>query len=226
MKITYYGHSCFHFTLNGNHILVDPFISKNDLASGIDVDAIPADYIIITHGHQDHMDDAIRIIERTGARVISSFEIVDWFNGKGYEGHGMNTGGRHQFEFGTIRAVVAQHSSRLPDGSNGGNPLGFVISSQDSTFYLAGDTGLTMDMKLIPLMCPPLDFAVLPIGGNYTMEYTDVPLAAEFLECNTIIGCHFDTFDIIKIDHGEVMTFFNKHGIDGHLMSIGETKEI
>ena len=226
MKITYYGHSCFQFTLNGQRIVVDPFITGNNLASDVDVDSIAADYILLTHGHADHVLDAEKILERTGATLVSSFEIVEWFGAKGYSGHGMNIGGQYDFEFGTIRAVAATHSSQLPDGSYGGNPLGFVISAKETTFYLAGDTGLTMDMKLLPMICPPLDFAILPIGGNFTMEYTDVPLATEFLKCNTVIGCHFDTFDVIKIDHEEVMTFFNKHGIKGHLMSIGETKEI
>ncbi len=226
MKITYYGHSCFHFTLSGRDIIVDPFISANELATDIDVDKIPADYILLTHGHADHILDAERIIERTGAMLISSFEIVDWFEKKGYTGHGMNTGGKWEFDFGSIRAVVATHSSRLPDGSNGGNPLGYVISAQEETFYIAGDTGLTMDMQLIPRICPPLDFAILPIGGNYTMEYTDVPLAAEFLNCNTVIGCHFDTFEVIKLDHEKVNKFFTEHGIHGHLMSVGETIEI
>ncbi len=178
MKITYYGHSCFHFTLNGQNILVDPFITPNELAADVDVESIEADYVLLTHGHSDHVADAESILARTGATVISSFEIVEWYGKKGIPGHGMNTGGKYDFDFGSVRAVAAMHSSSLPDGSYGGNPMGYVIHARESTFYLAGDTGLTMDMKLIPLMSPPLDFAVLPIGGNYTMEYTDVPLAA------------------------------------------------
>lgn len=226
MNITYFGHSCFLFKLNGKVILVDPFITGNDLVKNIDVDTIPADYILLTHGHQDHVLDAERILERTNAKVISSFEIVNWYAEKGFEGHGMNTGGRHTFDFGTVRAVAATHSSQLPDGSYAANPMGFVITADEETFYIAGDTGLTMDMKLIPMICPPLDFAILPIGGNFTMEYTDVPLAVEFLACNTIVGCHFDTFEVIKIDKEEVLAFFRDHDIDGHLLSIGETKEI
>lgn len=226
MNITYFGHSCFLFKLNGKVILVDPFITGNELVKNIDVDTIPADYILLTHGHQDHVLDAERILERTNAKVISSFEIVNWYGEKGFEGHAMNTGGKHTFDFGTVRAVAATHSSQLPDGSYGANPMGYVISANEGTFYIAGDTGLTMDMKLIPMICPPLDFAILPIGGNFTMEYTDVPLAVEFLACNTIVGCHFDTFDVIKIDKEEVLAFFRDHDIKGHLLSIGETKEI
>jgi len=226
MNITYFGHSCFLFKLDGKSVLVDPFITGNELVENIDVDTIPADYILITHGHEDHILDAERILERTNARVISSFEIVNWFGEKGFEGHSMNTGGQHTFDFGTVRAVAAMHSSQLPDGSYGANPLGFVITAKEGTFYIAGDTALTMEMQLIPMICPPLDFAILPIGGNFTMEYTDVPIAVEFLGCNTIVGCHFDTFEAIKIDKEEVNAFFKDHDIDGHLLSIGETREI
>lgn len=225
MKLTYYGHSCFHFESNGQHILVDPFITPNELAAGIDIDTIPADFVLLTHGHEDHIADAEGVLKRTDATVIASFEIVSWFEEKGFQGHGMNTGGQHDFDFGRVRAVVAHHSSRLPDGQNGGNPLGYVITTDDTTFYIAGDTALTMDMQLIPMICPPLDFAILPIGGNFTMEYTDVPLALEFLKCNTVVGCHFDTFDVIKIDHSQVDSFWKSHGIQGHLMSIGQTNE-
>lgn len=226
MNITFFGHSCFLFKLNGKIVLVDPFISGNPKAEDINIDDIPADYILITHGHTDHLLDAEKIMNRTGAKVISSFEIVSWYAEKGFEGHGMNTGGRHEFDFGTVRAVNAVHSSQLPDGSYGANPMGFVISSNDDTFYIAGDTALTMDMKLIPMICPPLDFAILPIGGNFTMEYTDVPLATEFLNCKTIIACHFDTFEVLELDHEEVSKFFMEHEIDGRILSIGETIEL
>lgn len=226
MKITYLGHSCFSFQLNGKDILVDPFITGNPLAKDIDPDQIPADYILITHGHEDHILDAERILKRTDATVISSFEIVSWFNEKGYKGHPMNTGGSYDFEFGNVRTTQAVHSSVLPDGSYGANPMGFVLRNDDHCFYISGDTALTMDMKLIPMVCPPLDFAILPIGDNFTMGYKDIPFAAEFLKCNRIIGCHFDTFDVIKIDREKVIGFFNKNGIDGKILDVGESVEM
>lgn len=223
MKITYLGHSCFSFHLNGKAILVDPFISGNPLAKDIDIDQIPADYILITHGHEDHLLDAERILKRTNATVISSFEIVTWFSEKGFPGHAMNTGGSFEFDFGTVRTTNAIHSSVLPDGTYGANPMGFVIHNQDHCFYISGDTALTMDMKLIPMVCPPLDFAILPIGDNFTMGYKDLPLAARFLKCNRIIGCHFDTFDVIKINKEEVSDFFKDNGIDGTIPEVGES---
>ncbi|WP_236980694.1 metal-dependent hydrolase [Membranihabitans maritimus] len=226
MNITFLGHSCFLFKHNGKVILVDPFISGNPLASEINVEEIPADYIILTHGHQDHVLDAERILERTGAKVISSFEIVSWYGEKGFDGHGMNTGGCFEFEFGKVRAVNAVHSSMLPDGSYGANPLGFVIENDSSTFYIAGDTALTMDMKLIPLLCPPLDFAILPIGGNFTMDYKDAVHAANFIECNKIIGCHFDTFDVIKIDHKEAENYFKENNIEAYIPNVGESLDL
>src|SRR5699024_348646 len=131
---------------------VDPFISGNPLAKEIDIDQIPADYVLITHGHEDHLLDAERILKRTNAMVISSFEIVNWFMEKGFQGHAMNTGGSYEFDFGSVRTTNAVHSSVLPDGTYGANPMGFVISNDDHCFYISGDTALTMDMKLIPMV--------------------------------------------------------------------------
>lgn len=225
MTVKYFGHSCFLFETGGKFILTDPFISQNPLAGDIKIDDIPVDYLILTHGHSDHVLDAEKILKRTGATLISSFEIVTWYGEKGFAGHAMNTGGCHTFDFGTVRAVNAVHSSVLPDGTYGANPLGFVIYNDDISFYLAGDTALTMDMKLIPMICPPLDFAILPIGDNFTMGYKDLPLAAEFINCKNIIGSHYDTFDVIKINHEEVIAFFEKNNIEGKLMSVGESMD-
>lgn len=212
MTITSLGHSAFHVKLKNVDILIDPMISGNPLASDINIADLKADYILISHGHSDHTGDAQAIAKRTGATIISNFEIVTWFAQFGCNGHGMNHGGKYTFPFGTVKYVNAVHSSTLPDGSSGGGAGGFVIWNEETCFYFAGDTALTMDMKLIPMSCPPLSFAILPVGDNYTMGYEDALLAASFIECDTIIGCHFNTFDAISIDTEKAIEAFRKAG--------------
>lgn len=226
MQLTYYGHSAFGFQLKGKHIIIDPFISPNELAKDIDVNALKADYILVTHGHGDHIADVETIAKNNGAKVVSSFEIVSWYEAKGIGGHPMNLGGKWNFDFGTVKYVAAAHSSVLPDGAYGGNPGGFVIWNDDICFYHAGDTALTQDMKLIPDICPKLDFAILPIGDNFTMDYKDAALAAEFIQCDTIIGCHYDTFGYIQIDHEAAKKAFKDKGKALFLPPVGGTLDL
>ena len=169
------------------------------------------------------MNNAVAIAKRTGAKVIAAWEVIDWFKKQGVENtHPMNTGGTRAFDFGTVKCVVAHHSSSLPDGTYGGNPMGFVIHNDDECFYFAGDTALTLDMQLIPLTCPPLDFAILPIGSNFTMDFQDAVMASDFIQCNTIIGCHFDTFGYIKIDHEAAVKAFHDEEKELVLPKIGK----
>ncbi len=224
MELTYYGQSCFLAEINGTKLLFDPFIRPNELADHIDIDKIDADYILLTHGHQDHVADAEYIAERTDASFISNFEIINWFADKGFDGHPLNHGGGHDFEFGRATFVQAIHSSVLPDGSYGGNPGGFVIESDGIDFYVAGDTALTMDMKLIPMSFEPLDFAILPIGDNFTMGVRDAVIASDFIQCDKIVGCHYDTFGFIEIDHDEAKKQFQDQQKKLILMDIGSTK--
>jgi L-ascorbate metabolism protein UlaG (beta-lactamase superfamily) len=223
MKITYLGHASFQAEMNGKHLVFDPFISANPKAAHIKADAIKADYLLISHGHGDHVADAEKIGRKNEATVISSFEIVSWFEKKGIKGHPMNHGGKWKFDFGTVKYVYATHSSVLPDGTYGGNPGGFVIWNDNISFYFAGDTALTMDMKLIPSTCPKLDFAILPVGDNFTMGYEDAAIAAEFIACDTIVGCHFDTFPYVEIDHLAAKKAFEAKGKRLLLPAIGET---
>ena len=223
MKITYLGHSSFIIETKGTQLLFDPFISGNPLAKNIDISTIPADYILLSHGHQDHVLDAEAIAKRTGAKIISNFEIVSWYGEKGIEGHPMNHGGKFKFDFGIVKYVNAIHSSVLPDGTYGGNPGGFVIWNDEGCFYFAGDTALTMDMKLIPMTCPQLDFAVLPIGDNFTMSYDEAIIACDFINCEKVVACHYDTFGYIKIDHKEVQKAFSDKGKELVLLPIGES---
>ena len=226
MQITYYGQSCFGITINGKHLVFDPFITANELAKDIKLEEIPADYILLSHGHQDHVADAEALAQRTGAKIISNYEIVSWYGKKGLDGHPMNHGGSWQFDFGKVKYVNAVHSSVLPDGTYGGNPGGFVITTEEGTFYYAGDTALTWDMKLIPMTCQALDFAILPLGDNFTMGYQDAVIASDFIACNNIIGCHYDTFGYIKIDHDHARKAFSDQGKELSLLKIGESISI
>ncbi|MEL7145499.1 MAG: metal-dependent hydrolase [Bacteroidota bacterium] len=226
MKVTFLGHATLLIEFGGKRLLFDPFISANDLAKGINVDEISADYILLTHGHQDHVLDVETIANRTGAKLISSFEIVTYYADKGLGGHPMNHGGKFQFDFGTVKYVNAIHSSVLPDGTYGGNPGGFVIWDNDHCFYVAGDTALTWDMKLIPMTCPRLDFAVLPIGDNFTMGYEDALIASQFIQCDKIMGYHFDTFPPIKLDRSKAKALFENNKTELIIPEIGQSYEL
>ena len=223
MKITFLGHASLWVTFGGKKLLFDPFITANELANEIDIDALEVDYVLITHGHQDHVLDVEAIAKRTGAPLISNFEIISWFGEKGLKGHPMNHGGKFDFDFGTVKYVNAVHSSVLPDGSYGGNPGGFVIWNEQQCFYVAGDTALTLDMKLIPMTCPSLDVAILPIGDNFTMGYEDAVIASDFVECDTVLGYHFDTFPPIQIDKEKAHRSFSSKGKKLIIPEIGKT---
>jgi L-ascorbate metabolism protein UlaG (beta-lactamase superfamily) len=226
MKFTYYGHSCFSVQLMGKNVVFDPFITPNELAKEVDINEINADFILVSHGHADHIADCKQLAQRTKAPVISSFEVTEWLGKHGVENvHPMNTGGKWKFDFGMVRCVTAQHSSGLPDGSYGGNPLGFMVTAGEKNFYYSGDTALTTEMQLIPRWAK-LDLAILCIGDNFTMGYEDAIEAARMIQCNTVIGVHYDTFPYIKIDHQNVKQAFADAGITLHLPAIGETIEL
>ena len=226
MKFHYYGHSCFSLTANNKTILFDPFISGNPKVENIDIDNINCDYILLSHGHADHILDCVSIAKRTGAKVICAWEIHEWLNKKGIENtHPMNTGGSWDFEDFTVKCVVAQHSSGLPDGTYGGNPMGFIIWFNSQTVYFAGDTALTLDMQLIPTWAK-IDWAVLPIGNNFTMDAADASRAAQMVETKKVIGVHFDTFGFIEINHEEARSVFKEKGIELSLPEINSELDL
>lgn len=225
MKITFYGHASLGIQVGEINILVDPFISANPKASMVNIDELKADYILLTHAHQDHILDVEAIAKRSNAIIISNFEIVSHFEKSGIEGHPMNLGGQWDFEFGNVKYVNAIHTSSFPDGSYGGQPGGFVIEGEHKNIYIAGDTALTMDMQLIPMYID-LDLAILPIGDNFTMGIDDAILASNFVNCDKVLGYHYDTFGYIEIDHEEAKRKFFDKGKDLMLLEIGESIEL
>lgn len=225
MKITFYGHACIGLQINDVNVIVDPFISANDKASHISLDELKADYILITHAHQDHVLDVEKIAKRTNAVIVSNYEIANYYDGKGFEVHPMNHGGSWDFEFGNVKYVNAIHTSSFDDGSYGGQPGGFVIEGEHKNIYIAGDTALTFDMKLIP-MHTDIDLAILPIGDNFTMGVDDAIIASNFIECDKILGYHYDTFGYIEIDKEEAKRKFFDNGKDLMLLEIGDSIEI
>jgi L-ascorbate metabolism protein UlaG (beta-lactamase superfamily) len=225
MKVNYYGHSCFSVVVGGKTLLFDPFITPNPLANSVDAKKIAADFILVSHGHGDHVADAVDIAKRTNALVIANFEVATWFNQQGApKVHPMNHGGGFNFDFGRVKFVSAIHSSTMPDDSPGGNPGGFIIESAEGNFYYSGDTALTMDMKLIGESVK-LKFAVLCVGDNFTMGLDDAVKAAEFIRCNEVLGVHYDTFPPIKIDHAAAKEKFKAAGKALHLLKPGETRD-
>ena len=226
MKITYFGHSSFALEIKGKHILIDPFISGSPLLDGkIEINNLKADYILLTHAHQDHILDAEAIAKNTGAVIVSNYEIATHYENKGITVHPMNHGGSREVDFGKVKYVNAIHTSSFPDGSYGGQPGGFVIEGEHKNIYIAGDTALTMDMKLIP-MFTKLDLAILPIGDNFTMGIDEAIIASNFVECDKILGCHYDTFGYIEIDHEEAKRKFYDADKDLMLLEIGESIEL
>lgn len=221
MKVIYYGHACILVEVANRTLLFDPFISTSELAKTIDVDAIPADYILISNGHVDHIADAVAIAKRTVAIAISNFEVAQWLSAKGVKKTcPVNLGGTARFDFGRVKFVNAVHSSSLPDGTYGGNPGGFLVETPEGNFYFSGDTALTMDMKLIG-ESTPLKFAALCLGDTFTMGIEDAIKAAEFVRCEQVLGIHYDTVAAIKIDHDLAIKKFRAAGKELHLLNVG-----
>lgn len=223
MEVTYHGHATFHLTLGAHSIILDPFLSGNEKAVA-GPENISCTHMLLSHGHQDHVLDAVAIAERTGCQVISNYEIVTWLGEQGISnGQPMNHGGRVSTDFGSVKYVNAVHSSVLPDGTYGGNPGGFIIGHGGKEYYYAGDTALTLDMELLGRY-HDLELAFLPIGDVFTMGVEDAVRAAKMVGVKTVIGMHFDTWPLLEIDHADAKARFASEGIELHLMDIGEKK--
>lgn len=226
MKITFYGHASLGIQIQETFILVDPFISANPKASHININDLQPNYILLTHAHQDHTLDVEYIMQNNpNAIIVCNAEMATYYNSKGYNCHMMNHGGSWKFDFGRVKYVNAIHSSSFADGTYGGNPGGFVIEGEHKNIYIAGDTALTMDMKLIPLRTK-LDLAILPIGDNFTMDIDDAIIASDFVECDKILGIHYDTFGYIEINHEQAKQKFFDKNKDLMLLEIGQSIDL
>ncbi len=225
MKITFLGHASLQILIGETYILVDPFISGNPKAAHIEIDSLKADYILVTHAHFDHTKDVEAIAKRTNAIIVSNYEIATHYQNKGFNVHPMNHGGSWEFDFGRVKYVNAVHTSSFEDGTYGGQPGGFVIEGEHKNIYIAGDTALTYDMKLIPMQTK-LDLAILPVGDNFTMGIEDAIIASDFVECDKIHGYHFDSFGYIEINHDDAKRRFFEKDKDLMLLEIGASIEL
>lgn len=198
VSITWHGHATFSMNVDGARLVIDPFFDHNPLAKTKAAD-VAADYILVTHGHGDHISDALPIAQRTQAKIIANAEIAGWFQRNGYDNvHAQHIGGGFQHPFGRVKLTLALHGSGLPDGSYGGMPAGFLLTVGGKRVYIAGDTAVFSDMSLIGR--GGLDLAVLPIGDNFTMGPDDALLALDFLKPKAVLPCHYNTFPPIQVD--------------------------
>jgi L-ascorbate metabolism protein UlaG (beta-lactamase superfamily) len=197
-KITWLGHGTFSIEVDGKTVIIDPFFTGNPAATTT-ADEVSPDALIISHGHGDHVGDAVEIAKRTGCLVVANHEIIEWLTKQGVENvHAQHIGGSHKHDFGTVKLTIAHHGSSLPDGSNGGNPCGILLKTKDGTIYHACDTGLFYDMKLIGE--EGIDVAILPIGDNFTMGPEDALRAVKLIEPRRVIPDHFGTWPLIDQD--------------------------
>lgn len=228
MKVTYLSHSCFLVETASHRLLIDPFLSGNPLAQ-TKPEEIECDFILVSHGHEDHLGDSVQIAKRTGATIIANFEIAMTCMKRGASKvHPMNPGGSWQFPFGRVKFTIAHHSSSNDTGDGFlylGNPCGLLINADGKTIYHAGDTALFSDMKLIGEL-NRIDLAMLPIGDNFTMGPDDAALAAEFLRAELSVPMHFNTFELIRVDPQDFVKKANAGGRNARVLAVGESLEL
>lgn len=224
VKLTYWGHSCFLIESSRHRLVIDPFLTGNPKAAVREAD-VQCDYILVSHGHGDHVGDAVAISKRTGATVVSNYEIAMFLAKQGAKVHPMHIGGSHAFPFGRVKCTIAHHGSTYETETGLlalGNPMGFVIAADGKAVYHSGDTALFLDMQLIGKL-NPLDVALLPIGDNFTMGIEDATMAVEFLKPKTAIPMHYKTFDIIDADPHEFAKKARALGTRVEVLDIGQS---
>jgi L-ascorbate metabolism protein UlaG (beta-lactamase superfamily) len=230
VSLKYYGHSTFTVHTDGIKLVIDPFFAPNNplAPDGATADTIEAEFMILTHGHGDHVADAVSIAKRTGCQVISNFEVGNWMANQGVENlHQMSIGGGYDFPFGRLKLTIAHHGSQMPDGSYGGSPAGVLIYFNDGAdVYFAGDTALTYDMRLIG-EAGGVDLAALPIGDNFTMGPEDAVTAAQFVKAKRVIPIHYNTFPPIRQDaEAFAQMLHDTADIEGIVLKPGDSYEL
>lgn len=225
IKVTFIGHSCFLLDSGSNKIIIDPFITGNPSAK-ISSEQKKIDFILVSHGHGDHLGDAIELGKANNAMIIANYELCMHCDSQGAKNiHPLHIGGGNKFSFGSVKLTIAHHGSTLGDSGYGGNPVGFIIRTDNKVIYHSGDTGLFLDMKLIGEL-DKIDLALLPIGGNFTMDVSDAIKAVEFLKPKRAIPMHYNTFDIIKSDPQAFVKGIKPLGVEGIILKPGESYEL
>lgn len=228
VKITFLSHSGFLMEAGKHSIVIDPFLSGNPLAK-VNAEEIKADYVILTHGHGDHLGDGISIARNNKATLIAPYELATYCQWQGVQQtHPLHIGGAFTFPFGKVKLTIATHGSAVVQDKNiiyTGNPCGVVLTVNDKTIYHAGDTGLFYDMKLIGEM-QKLNVALLPIGGNYTMDINDAVKAVELLNPELAVPMHYNTFEVINADPEEFVRKCKAKGFKARILAVGESLEL
>lgn len=225
-KLTFIGHDVFMLEHGNTRIIFDPFLTGNPTATAKPED-IKVDYVLLTHGHGDHLGDGIQIAKANNAKVVAPYELATYCASKGCDVHPMHIGGSHQFPFGRVKLTIAHHGSGIEEDGKMiylGNPCGFLVTMDGKTVYHAGDTGLFLDMQLIGEM-NNIDVALLPIGDNFTMGIDDAVKAVEFLKPKLAIPMHYKTFDVIEVNPQDFIDKVKAKGLNAQVLDFGGSLE-